>query len=69
MTSDDAVDQMTDEQFGEQVFAVVGREFSLGGSERFIRLHRSVPGDYTAERHTWQADLTVADIARDLRRH
>ena len=32
---------MTDEQFEEQAFAVIVREFGLGGLARFIRLHRS----------------------------
>jgi hypothetical protein len=62
----DEIDKMTDEQFEQQAFAVIVREFGLGGLARFIRLHRSGPGDYTAERHNWQAGLTVSDIKREL---
>jgi hypothetical protein len=66
MASTAAIDKMTDEQFEQQAFAVIVREFGLGGLARFIRLHRSGPGDYTAERQQWQAGLTVSDIKREL---
>jgi hypothetical protein len=66
MASTAAIDTLTDEQFEQQAFAVIVREFGLGGLARFIRLHRSGPGDYTAERHQWQAGLTVSDILHDL---
>ncbi|MEO6803128.1 MAG: hypothetical protein ABI197_07790 [Granulicella sp.] len=66
MASTTAIDQMTDEQFEQQAFAVIVREFGLGGLARFLRLHRSGTGDYTADRQTWLAGLTIADIAREL---
>jgi DNA gyrase/topoisomerase IV subunit A len=44
MASTAAIDKMTDEQFEQQAFAVIVREFGLGGLARFIRLHRSGPG-------------------------
>ena len=44
------IDQMSDEQFERQAFAVIVREFGLGGLARFIRLHHSGPGDYTSDR-------------------
>ncbi len=69
MASPAQMDKMTDEQFEEKAFAVIVREFGLGGLARFIRLHRSGPGDYTAERHRWQSGLTVDDILRDSDKH
>lgn len=69
MASTAPIDKMSDEQFEQQAFAVIVREFGLGGLARFIRLHRSGPGDYSAERQQWQAGLTVEDIKRDLQRH
>jgi hypothetical protein len=58
---------MSDEQFEQQAFAVIVREFGLGGLARFIRLHRSGPGDYTHERAQWIAGLTVENIASQLK--
>jgi hypothetical protein len=66
MASTPAIDQMTDEQFEQQAFALIVREFGLGGLARFIRLHRSGPGDYTADRHQWLSGITLEDIERDL---
>ena len=57
---------MTDEQFEQQAFALIVREFGLGGLARFIRLHRSGPGDYTADRHQWLSGITLEDIEREL---
>jgi len=71
MASPARIDQMTDSdsdaQFERRVFAVIVREFGLGGLARFIRLHRSGPGDYTRDRDQWLAGLTVEDIASDLK--
>jgi hypothetical protein len=67
MASPARIDQMTDEQFERQAFAVIVREFGLGGLARFIRLHRSGPGDYTRDRDQWLARLTVEDIASGLK--
>jgi hypothetical protein len=58
---------MTDEQFERQAFAVIVREFGLGGLARFIRLHHSGPGDYTRDRAQWLAGVTVEQIASDLK--
>jgi hypothetical protein len=62
-------DQMTDsdDQFERQAFAVIVREFGVGGLARFIRLHRSGPGDYTNDRAQWLAGLTVEQIASELK--
>jgi hypothetical protein len=67
MASPARIDQMTDEQFEQQAFAVIVREFGLGGLARFIRLHRSGPGDYTQDRAQWLAGLTVEQIAASLK--
>ncbi len=61
------IDPMTDEQFERQAFAVIVREFGLGGLARFIRLHRSGPGDYTSDRDQWLAGVTVEQIASGLK--
>ncbi len=60
--------ELTDDQFEQHAFAVLQRELGLDGLARFLRLYRSGPGDYTAERHTWLNGLTVDEIARDLHR-
>jgi len=62
-----ALDKMTDEQFERHALDVLGRELGLDGLARFLRLHRSGPGDYTAERGRWQADLTVDEIVDSIR--
>ena len=61
-----AIDKMTDEEFDEVAFDVLGREFGVDGLARFLRLHRSGTGDYTAERAGWQQGLSVDDIVRSI---
>jgi hypothetical protein len=62
-----AIDKMTDEEFDEVAFDVLGREFGVDGLARFLRLHRSGEGDYTAERAEWQRGVSVDDIVRSIR--
>jgi len=66
MTPVEQIRQMTDEQFERHAFNVLARELGLGGLARFIRLNRSGPGDYTAERDQWLANVTIAEIEREL---
>lgn len=66
MAAQALTEQMTDEQFERHAFKVLAQELGLGGLARFIRLNRSGRGDYTAERHQWQAGLTVEDILREM---
>ena len=54
--------EMTDEEFDRHVMGILARELGPGGYARYLMLHRSGKGDYTAERHTWQAGLTVESI-------
>ena len=61
-----AIDKMTDEQFDEIAFDVLGREFGVDGLARFLRLHRSGEGDYTAQRAEWQQGLSVDDIVQAI---
>jgi hypothetical protein len=63
-----APDKMTDEQFERHALDVLRRELGLDGLARFLRLHRSGPGDYTNERSRWQTDLTVDEIVDSIRR-
>jgi hypothetical protein len=59
---------MTDEQFGRHAFDLLRRELGLAGLARFLRLHRSGPGDYTNDRDVWQRDLTVEQVVENIRR-
>jgi hypothetical protein len=64
-----APDQMTDEQFERHALEVLRRELGMDGLVRFLRLHRSGPGDYTVDRVDWQKDLTIDEIVQSIRRH
>jgi hypothetical protein len=66
MISPAELDSMTNEQFDREAFALIVREFGLGGLARFIRRHRSGPGDYTAERHQWLDHLTPEEIEGEV---
>jgi len=41
----------------------------VDGLARFLRLHRSGPGDYAKDRLQWQQDLTVDEILESIKRH
>jgi hypothetical protein len=58
---------MTDEQFERHAFDLLRRELGLAGLARFLRLHRSGPGDYTRDRHAWQRGLTVEQVIENIR--
>ena len=47
--------EMNDDQFLRFALEILSRELGLYGYARFLRLFGSGRGDYTAERHTWQA--------------
>ena len=61
-----AVDQLTDEQLDRHAFEVLIREFGPDGLARFLRLHRSGPGDYTRDRDLWQKDLKLEDVLESI---
>ncbi|MGH9439739.1 MAG: hypothetical protein ACRD22_18130 [Terriglobia bacterium] len=61
-----AFENMTDEQFERFAFDLLGRELGPGGLARFLRLHRSGPGDYTRDRDEWQKELTVDQIIQSI---
>jgi hypothetical protein len=61
------LDSMTDEQFEHKAFRLIVQEFGIGGLARFVRLRRSGPGDYTAERQIWQSHITLEDIEREMK--
>jgi hypothetical protein len=63
-----ALDKMTDEQFERHALELLGRELGVDGLARFLRLNRSGPGDYTADRTQWQQDITVDQIVDSMRR-
>ena len=62
-----ASENMTDEEFESVVLDLLGRELGVDGLARFLRLYRSGPGDYTADRATWQQGLSVDDIMESIR--
>lgn len=55
--------QLTDEQFERHALDVLG----ANGLARFLRLHRSGPGDYTRDRDEWQKDLTLDQVLTSIR--
>ncbi len=63
-----SLDTMTDEQFERHALEVLQREIGVAGLARFLRLHRSGPGDYTKDRREWQKDLTVDEIVKSIKR-
>jgi hypothetical protein len=62
---------MSDEQFERHALEVLGRELGADGLARFLRLHRSGPGDYTKDRMQWQKNLTIQEVLDSIkhRRH
>jgi len=63
-----ALDTMTDEQFERHALDVLRRELGIDGLARFLRLHRSGPGDYTQDRLQWQKDLTMDEILDSIKK-
>ncbi|MGA2715206.1 MAG: hypothetical protein ABSG41_19060 [Bryobacteraceae bacterium] len=63
-----AIENMTDAEFESVAFDLLRRELGVDGLARFLRLHRSGPGDYTADRADWQRGLSVDDIAESIGR-
>ena len=63
-----ALEKMNDEQFERHALNVLSRELGVDGLARFLRLHRSGPGDYTKDRAQWQKDMTVDEIVESIRR-
>lgn len=62
-----ALDQLTDEQFERHALDVLKRELGADGLARFLRLHRSGPGDYTHDRDEWQKGLTLEEVLESIR--
>jgi hypothetical protein len=62
------LDKLTDEEFERRALDVLRRELGVDGLARFLRLHRSGPGDYTTDRGQWQKDMTVDEIVESIRR-
>ena len=65
------IETMSDEQFERHALEVLGRELGADGLARFLRLHRSGPGDYTKDRMQWQKELTIQEVLESIkhRRH
>ena len=58
--------EMTDQEFDKHVMSILARELGPGGFARYLMLHRSGGGDYTAERNQWLAGITIDDVEREL---
>jgi hypothetical protein len=58
---------MTDEEFYRHALEVLQRELGTDGLARFLRLNRSVGGDYTCDRQEWLRDLTLDEILASIR--
>lgn len=63
------IKDLTDEQFERLALEVLCREFGPDGLARFLRLHRSGPGDYTNDRDRWLGGLTLDEILDSIRNH
>jgi hypothetical protein len=62
-----AVDkQMTDAQFDERIIGILQRELDVAEFARYMNLHRTGKGDYTAERHLWLDKLTLDEVFPQL---
>jgi hypothetical protein len=59
--------EMTDDQFDTYVMDLLARELGPGGYARYLALHRSGRGDYTRDRHQWLDNVSIEDIARELK--
>ena len=59
MADQDALTNMTDEEFRSHVLHVLSRELGLYGYARFLQLYRPGPGDYTRDRHEWLGELSI----------
>jgi hypothetical protein len=59
---------MTDEQSERHALEVLGRELGVDGLARFLRSHRSGPGDYTKDRLQWQKNLTIQEVLDSMNR-
>lgn len=59
---------MTDEQLERHALELLARELGADGLARFLRLKRSGNSDYTADRSSWQKDLTIEEILDSIQR-
>ena len=71
MTPDEqnAVANMTDEQFRHHISEILARELGTGGYARFLRTYSSESGVYTRDRREWLGEATVESIITGIRQH
>lgn len=62
-----ATENLTDAELDSLALDLMRREFRTDGLARFLRLHRSGPGDYTVDRARWQRGISVDRIAETIR--
>jgi len=60
------VEEMTDQEFFEQVATILRRELGTVGFDRFVSAYCAGSGDYTRDRYKWLGGSTVDDILRDI---
>jgi len=63
------LDQLTDEQFERYALDLLLRELGPDGLARFLRLHRSGPGDYTHDRESLHQNLTLDQVLASIRQN
>lgn len=64
-----AINLLTDQQFERHALDLLKRELGADGLARFLRLHRSGPGDYTNDRIEWQKSLTIDQVLESILVH
>jgi hypothetical protein len=64
-----SIETMTDDQFERHALEVLARELGADGLARFLRLHRSGPGDSTKDRMQWQKNLTIQEVLDSINLH
>ena len=64
-----AINLLTDQQFERHALDLLKRELGADGLARFLRLHRSGPGDYTNDRIECQKSLTIDQVLESILVH
>jgi hypothetical protein len=61
------IEEMTDDQFQQYAFDILGTQLGPYGLARFMRLNSVGTGDYTRDRHKWLGGVTIDEILRRSR--
>lgn len=61
------LEEMTDEQFEHYALELLQKELGAYGMARFLRTYRAGTGDYSRDRKSWLGEVTVDQIAEEIR--